>query len=323
MEDRSHSFLYAKTRTFAVAAGNPLCSPDHYSLHIKMFEEMQASCGRKVSFFGIDEECAYSCPAQYCHAYIGSEPWWNLALWHSRQETNKSVRNSLQSALRQGCQAREALPQNTALLSECDHIRACWLQTKHLPPLHFVADTALRLEGKRLFVIECARKVLAYSIVNQVWKSFEGSPAEYRIEHFVRSPDAPNGTMELLICHVAETLAKEGIAKMSLHFAPFSRKAPSGLPVSMRSLAMERYLRAMERFGGHWYNTRGLERFKAKFLPDVWKPLYCSFSREEHPLPVLTALTEVFFEAGLPQALWRIVLRTMSNKPVASRRKIH
>ena len=322
MQDRNHSFFYAATRTFAIAAGNPLCPADQYSSQIQTFEETQSLCGRKVSFFGIDEECARSCAAQYRHAHIGSEPWWNLALWQSRQEANKPVRNSLQAARRQGCEAREVSPENTGMLWQCDNVRSRWLQTKHLPPLHFVAETALCVGGKRLFVVECAENVLAYSIASPIWSGVNSNPAEYRIEHFVRSPDAPNGTMELLICYVAETLAKEGITRMSLHFAPFSRKAPSGLPLATRSLAMERYLQAMERFGGHWYNARGLERFKAKFLPDVWKPLYCSFSREQPPMRVLVALAEAFFEAQLPQALWSIALRTMTNKPVASRRKI-
>lgn len=305
MVHSSHTMHYATTRRFAVVSGNPHCCQSLYAASVAAFEQEQLAGGRRTCFFGTGEDFALACGQHYCHALIGAEPLWNLASWCERQAANKPIRNSLSAAHRAGCTVREASLTDAHIETACSVVRRKWLQTKHLPPLHFVAETEIMHEGTRCFVVESGGTVVGYGIARRSTDDVKTSVGrEYGIEHFIRAPDAPPGTVELLIDHIAQTLAVEGEQRLSLRLAPFSRKASCLLPPDLRSQQMESYLQAIARFGGYWYNAAGLERFKAKFLPDEWKPLYCSFRWEDSPLSVLAALTEVFLaEPMLPSAM--------------------
>jgi lysylphosphatidylglycerol synthetase-like protein (DUF2156 family) len=312
---------YAETHHFMVIAGNPPCPAPNYGAFTQALEQEHALRNRRICFFGTDEAFALACGHDYCHALIGSEPRWNLAHWHDRQAANKPVRNSLNAALRLGCTVREV--QNACaeagILTACEHVRQQWLRAKHLPPLHFVAETNIvlniALSGKRLFIVEAGGTVICYGIIGQIMNDSGEKSAEvrceYRIEHFVRAPQAPSGAVEILIHYIAQTLASEGTHFLSLSLAPFSRKAASTLPHALRSPRMESYLYALARFGGYWYNAKGLEKFKCKFQPDEWKPLYCSFRRDDSPRKVLAALAEVFLGDRLLPSTAAIARRTI------------
>ena len=314
MVHSSHTMHYATTRRFAVVSGNPHCCQSLYAASVAAFEHEQLAGGRRTCFFGTDEDFALACGQDYCHALIGAEPLWNLASWCERQAANKPIRNSLSAALRAGCTAREASLADAYIGTACSVVRRKWLQSKHLPPLHFVAETEIIHEGTRCFVVESDGVVVGYGLARRSIDDVKTSTgAEYGIEHFIRAPDAPPGTVELLIDHIAQTLALEGEQRLSLRLAPFSRKASCLLPPELRSQQMESYLQAIARFGGYWYNAAGLERFKAKFLPDEWKPLYCSFRWEDPPLAVLAAFVEAFMEKRLLQSLGRIISHSMAS----------
>lgn len=317
----SSALQYAETRHFTVIAGNPPCAAANYNAYIQALEQKHAMRNRRICFFGTDEAFALACEHDYCHALIGAEPRWNLAHWHNHQSANKSVRNSLNAALRLGCTVREvqSVCVEADILTACEHVRQKWLRAKHLPPLHFVADTTIVLPEKRLFVVEAAGTLFCYGIIgrtiNDVGERSAEVPDEYRMEHFIRAPYAPSGTVEMLINHTAQTLAAEGAHCLSLSLAPFSRKAVSTLPSVMRSPRMESYLYALARFGGYWYNAKGLEKFKLKFQPDEWKPLYCSFRRDDSPQKVLAALAEAFLGDGLMPSAVAIARRTFFHLP--------
>lgn len=278
----------------------------------------EALSGRKTCFFGMTEELARACPPNYLHAYIGAEPRWNLALWQERQKRNKSIRNSCNAALRLGCEVREVLVFEELVSQQCEHIRRQWLQTKRLPPLHFVAETALHLSGKRLFVVELRGTIVGYALVSEAGS---GVQPMQQVEHFVRLSSAPHGTTELLICRIGEQLALEGAHTPSLMLAPFSQKVQCTLPEKCCSASMKRYLQVIERFGGYWYNVKGLEYFKAKFQPDDWIPLYCSFPEDMLPVKILCAFAEVFLGTSLAKGFLNIARQTILNIPIASRRK--
>jgi lysylphosphatidylglycerol synthetase-like protein (DUF2156 family) len=308
---------YAETRHCAVIAGNPPCSAAHYKAFTQALEQEHFLRNRRICFFGTDEAFALACGHDYSHALIGAEPRWNLAHWHDRQAANKPVRNSLNAALRLGCTVREVQSDctHTSILNACEQVRQQWLRAKHLPALHFVAETNIVLSGKRLFIVEVNEALVCYGIIGRTVNNDEEKstkmPDEYRIEHFVRAPNAPSGAMEMLIDHTAQTLALEGAHIFSLSLAPFSRKAVSTLPHALRSPRMESYLYALARFGGYWYNAKGLEKFKCKFQPNEWKPLYCSFRRDDSPRKVLAALAEAFLGDRLIPSAAAIARRTI------------
>lgn len=313
-------FLYTQTATATVVAGNMLVTESVSSADIQAFINAQLLRGKATYFFGLDEDLVGACPLCYKHALIGAEPLWNLVHWRERQMRNKTVRNSSQAALCRGCVVYEIDTKDEhcigEVLQQCENVRQQWLHSKHLPPLHFVAETVLYLEKKHLFVVQWNNVIVAYAVVCIVGS---GVDAVYRVEHFIRLPDAPQGSLELLLLTLGEALLLKGASKLSLSLAPFSQQALSRLPKEQRSLSMERLLRVIHVCGAYWYNAKGLERFKTKFLPDEWKPLYCSFPSNDSSVKVLATLAEAFFGKSVWYGLAETFQKTLRNLTVASR----
>ncbi len=85
-------------------------------------------------------------------------------------------------------------------------------------------------------------------------------PARGRVfvEHFVRAPDAPNGTVELIV----DAVMRAGLAaELTLGLAPLAGQ-------------VARWLRIARWMGGSLYRFAGLRAFKAKLRPDAWEPVY-------------------------------------------------
>lgn len=110
------------------------------------------------------------------------------------------------------------------------------------------------------------------------------APDGWHAEVLLRSRQAPQGTMELLLSSVSEQLAKEGAKRLSLGEVPFleieaSYRSNSKLQ-KLLSVAAPRLLYPS-------YNYRGLQRFKAKFHPQ-WEPLYWIASKRFRTRDVLS-----------------------------------
>jgi phosphatidylglycerol lysyltransferase len=85
-------------------------------------------------------------------------------------------------------------------------------------------------------------------------------------------PDASPYTMEYLFTRLALHLKEAGLSSLSLGVAPLSGMHPSPLASPWHRLAG-----LLWRFGGRFYNFRGLRGFKSKFQPR-WEPRYLAAS---------------------------------------------
>ncbi len=85
-------------------------------------------------------------------------------------------------------------------------------------------------------------------------------------------PDASPYAMEYLFTKLALYLKQENYRSLSLGMAPLSGMNPTPLASPWHRLAS-----LMWRFGGRFYNFRGLRGFKSKFQP-TWEPRYLAAS---------------------------------------------
>jgi phosphatidylglycerol lysyltransferase len=85
-------------------------------------------------------------------------------------------------------------------------------------------------------------------------------------------PGASPYAMEFLFTQLALHLKAAGYAALSLGMAPLSGMGPTPLASSWHRLAG-----LIWRFGGKFYNFRGLRGFKNKFAPH-WEPRYLAAS---------------------------------------------
>jgi phosphatidylglycerol lysyltransferase len=118
------------------------------------------------------------------------------------------------------------------------------------------------------------------------------------VEDLVRSPEAPNGTAELLIDAAMRAAAAEGSGYLTLGLAPLAGTVGP-------------WLRIARRTGGPLYDFRGVHAFKAKLRPQTWAPIYLSYPRAQLGVTTVYDALAAFARGGL----LRFGLRTLLRRP--------
>jgi phosphatidylglycerol lysyltransferase len=116
-------------------------------------------------------------------------------------------------------------------------------------PFHFADE-------RRYFVAERAGVPLGFVAAVPIY-----GRAGWLIEDFLRDPQAPNGTAELLVDAAMTALAAEGSRYVTLGLAPLSGPLAG-------------WLRAARKLSAALYDFHGLRAFKAKLRPHGWEPIF-------------------------------------------------
>ena len=255
-----------------IVAGAPVCTPDRLP---EVAAELEAECGAagaRIIYFGAGRrlEQVLSTRGAHTRLLIGAQPVWNAATWPSIVRGKASLRAQLNRARNKGVTTGEWTPSAAQHHPVLSGVLREWLDTRGLPPLHFMteADTLGDLRDRRVFVAEReAAGVVAFLIATPV-------PARngWLIEQWPRSMRAPNGTTHLLIDTAIRALAADGAEYVTLGLAPLSDHAGrigEGQAPWLR--VMLRWVRA---HGRRFYNFRGLDTFKTSLEPERWEPVY-------------------------------------------------
>jgi phosphatidylglycerol lysyltransferase len=184
-----------------------------------------------------------------------------------------------------------------------------WLDLKRLPALHFVAEADIfhqrnDMSERRFFAAFHEDRIISYTSV--IFRKVDNC---WYLDQFVRLPNAPNGTMELLIDYTMRTLASEQYQSATLGLMPFASNTNSLLPNKLRGRRFEQAMRFGATFGASLYNTRGLTHFKQKFRPDSLVPLYLSYHHSTPLWRLGTALVESMCGMSLTKVLIHILRR--------------
>ena len=261
-----------------VVAGAPVCSAARIADVAAEFERESELAGDGVCYFGAEErlEQATRDSTRHSVALLGAQPEWELADWKSTVESQSSMRAQLHRAANKGVTIHEWSPERAAASSELKDVLERWLQGRGLPPLHFLIEPATleRLDDRRIFV--ATRRGKGADIDDQVVAFAVLSPIPARngwlVEQFPRSPASPNGTIELLLNEAARTVTADGSQYLTLGLAPLAKRDIIRQPTE--STWLRATLALLRAHGRRFYNFEGLERFKSKFHPNCWKPVY-------------------------------------------------
>lgn len=90
-----------------------------------------------------------------------------------------------------------------------------------------------------------------------------------------RSPQSPNGTIELMVSELALRGAAIGVARISLNFAMFRAAFEQGAQLGAGPVA--RLWRGLLRFFSRWWQLETLYRSNMKYLPQ-WVPRYACYA---------------------------------------------
>lgn len=282
-----------------VAAGGPVCEAENTAAVVAGFEERAARSGCRVCWFGADARlrAAIRNRSDYSEMTLGAQPVWDPGRWPSILSEKASLRAQRNRARNKGVsvttwpagragghpQLRERLEQ--------------WLSKRGLPPLHFLVepDTLDNLSDRRVFVAEREDQPVAFLVLTPI-------PARkgWLAEQIIRGAGAPNGTATLLVDAAMRWAAASGSTYLTMGLSPLSFRATrSSFDPGWLRLVLH-WLRA---HGDRFYNFRGLESFKAKFVPDRWDPI-TAFTLEPRLTPgTLYAIADVFGGARSPRAL--------------------
>jgi phosphatidylglycerol lysyltransferase len=283
---------YVRRHRVRVVAGAPVCPLERLPHVTAAFERDAHIAGDRVCYFGAEARLEHHFRGDRTHARVllGAQPAWDPLRWPDIVAGRASLRAQLNRARNKGVRierwSAEAAHGHPALAA----CLAQWLATRGLPPLHFLVepDTLTRLSDRRIFVAARQERVVAFLVASPV-------PARsgWLIEQIVRGLEAPNGTNELLIDAAWRALAKEGSRYVTLGLSPLSRRAGVGRPLDEPPwlLGTLAWVRA---HGRRFYNFDGLDRFKAKFQPERWEPVFAIADTPRFAPRMLYAIAAAF-----------------------------
>lgn len=257
---------YVDTGGAWVAAGGPICPLARLAEAAAGFVAAARAASRRGSFFGAERPLV---DAGLAGLVIGEQPVWEAARWLEVLSRAASLRYQLRRATNKHVRIRRVLPiellagGTSEVAAELARISLAWRSRQRMPPMAFLVQLdPLAFARERItFVAERASPTGAPELVGFASVIPVYARARWFIEDLVRTPDAPNGTVELMIDAVMGAAAEAGLPEVTLGLAPLSG------PVAG-------WLRLARWAGSPLYDFSGLRAFKAKLRPHGWEPVY-------------------------------------------------
>jgi phosphatidylglycerol lysyltransferase len=270
-----------------------------------MFVTETHHCGEYVCYFGAGDrlDSRYSADRAWSRVLLGAQPSWDPHHWPRAVARRSSLRAQFNRARNKGVRIEQWSAEHAENHPALRRCLAEWLETRNLPPLHFLVEpeTLSNLADRRVFVaVKGERAVVAFTVLSPV-------PARngWLVEQIVRGRSAPNGTAELLLDFAVKSVAESGSTYVTLGLSPLSQRA------NVAELSEPAWLKFvlswLRLHGARFYNFGGLDSFKAKFNPERWEPIYAISEGNPFPSRALYAIAGAF-SGGNPIKLVAIAL---------------
>jgi phosphatidylglycerol lysyltransferase len=282
---------YVTSNGVRVVAGAPVCDKERLADVAAKFEDAARRKHEHVCYFAAETrlESLLSASPNHSKVLLGAQPTWHPAFWQENIARHKSLRAQLNRARNKGVTVAEwpyERARNNADLAAC--LRQ-WLDSKGLPPLHFMveSDTLSRLENRRVFVALRKDEVVGFVVLSPVVQR-----NGWLFEQFPHRPGAPNGTVELMIDTAMQALAADGCDYATLGLSPLSKRA--SVPLDKQPFWLRFVLGWVRKHGQRFYNFDGLDAFKAKLQPERWEPVFAVTNEPQVHLRTLYAIAGAF-----------------------------
>lgn len=278
---------YVDTGGAWVAAGAPIAAADAIERTAQSFASAAREAGRRVCFFGTEPRFIESAPG-FTSLCIGEQPVWEPGRWSEGVRKSRSLREQLRRARSKGVKVRLVAPEELAdaeapLRKAIDALGQRWLGSREMAPMGFLVQLSLFTDAaeRRCLVAEVGERLVGVLGMIPVY-----ARRGWFCEDFLRAPDAPNGTVELMIDAAMTQAASEGSPYVTLGLAPLSGSLP--VPLKMA-----------RRWGGALYDFEGLRAFKAKLQPQEWVPISLSYPNGQSGMLTTVDVLTAFARGGL------------------------
>jgi phosphatidylglycerol lysyltransferase len=284
---------YVTANGYRVVGGAPACALERLSDVTSEFENDTEALNQHVCYFLAEArlESILSNSPDHSFVLLGAQPVWDPNGWPEIVRKNKSLRAQLNRARNKHVMVSEWPIEKARNNPELRTCLESWLESKGLPPLHFMVEpnTLGDLENRRVFVAERSGEVVGFITLAPV-------PVRkgWLTEQFPHAPGSPNGTVELMMDAVFRALGEDQCEYVTLGLSPLSKRAkiePFDNPLWLRVL-----LAWMRKHGQRFYNFDGLDHFKSKLMPDYWEPIFAISKEKQFSHSTLYAIGCAFTE---------------------------
>lgn len=276
---------YVDTGSAWVVAGAPIAATEHLGSISAAFVAAASRARRRCCFFGTEDRFRAATAELLDSFLVGEQPVWDPVRWPETLARHASLREQLRRARAKQVRVRavsRAELSSDVLASAARELVQAWAATRGMPLMSFVArvEPFSAAEECRYFVAEREGELIAIASVLPVPQR-----SGWFLEHVVRAPRAPNGTVELVVDAVLRWAAAVGSRWFTLGLAPLAGDVSPFL-----HLARER--------SASLYDFDGLRRFKAKLRPSEWLPIYVSHPRAQSTSTTLVDVLAAFTGEG-------------------------
>jgi phosphatidylglycerol lysyltransferase len=276
---------YVDTGTAWVTAGAPLAEPARFVTVMTGFRAAASANRRRVRCFAT--EARFHETVAWPALLIGEQPIWAPLDWEAALRRRSSLREQLRRARAKGVSVRALgtgeLSGGATTRAQLDRLIARWLRSRSMAPMGFLVQVDLFSfpVERRHFVAEHNGVIVGFLGVVPIY-----ARRGWFFEDLLRDPDAPNGTVELLVDAGMRAAVEEGVPHVTLGLVPLAGEVAP-------------WLRVARRWGRALYDFDGLRGFKAKLAPRAWEPIYLAHPPGDSGLLAVRDALTAFARGGL------------------------
>jgi pimeloyl-ACP methyl ester carboxylesterase len=301
--------------------GDPLASAENLAKVTEGFLRQARAEGRFVGFMPVTEQFAKHSSSLGLRAVkIGSAPYFDLATWAPRGDRAKKARAGVNQARRAGVRVAEVVDVDERFVRETACLFKSWLTTRRSAIKFawlFSVDVFQHKERKKYFTARDANGKLVGFLAASPIPARDG----WYLEDVLRAKNAPNGTNDLLVVEVLDSLKRSGAKLATLGTAPMAMEGRID-PEVHASRVLAKVTRLVATCFSLFYNFDGVRRFKTKFAPSWWESEYALISKElTAPPRIVRAFVQAIVPAGPATLVARQVKRgwqRMNNTSAAA-----
>jgi lysyl-tRNA synthetase class 2 len=281
--DKSYFFADGETASLsyrvvggvAIVAGDPVGPRSEHAALLRRFFEFAHERGWRVAVLGVSEASVSLYRSLGLRAlYHGDEAVVPTAAFSLEGRPIRKVRQSVHRLQKAGYTVRSLRPSEIgdALRAELEAIAGEWRGDQPERGFVMALDALFRLgDGDALFVVGFDENGRAGGFLHFA-VSRAGSALS--LSSMPRRREVPNGFTEWLICEAIEWARANGLARVSLNFAPFAALLAPDAALSPAQRVQAATLRGLK----GWFQLDNLLLFNRKFFPE-WERRFVVYER--------------------------------------------
>ena len=293
---------YHECSGYRVAAGVPIAPPEAVGPVAARFIAASQTEGFKTLFFSADDAFLEAVAAvddapRLDVVVIGEQPEWDPARYTTDGPKRANLRAQLHRARNKGVRVRTVTAEELThapgpVRAEIENVLRRWLDSRRMSTMAFLVDLQPfhYAAERRYYIAEHEGRAVGFLSAIPIYQR-----GGWFFEDVLRVPDAPNGTVELLIDAAMQDAKGRGEPFVTLGLAPLAGVESQAGPHRL----MRGVLRWCYEHLGALYSFQGVRAFKARFQPDVWRPQYLVSSPTPLGVGAFHAVLRAFAGGGL------------------------